>query len=75
MLNNKKNCVELAISQNCIEVFSHFAYLPYAILLDSGDSDHINSRFDMIAIEPQSTLEVKNNQTVFTQRKRHFKYC
>lgn len=68
MLNNKKNCVELAISQNCIEVFSHFAHLPYAILLDSGDSDHINSRFDMIAIEPQSTLEVKNNQTVFNNQ-------
>jgi len=68
MLNNKKNCVELAISQNCIEVFSHFAHLPYAILLDSGDSDHINSRFDIIAIEPQSTLEVKNNLTVFNNQ-------
>ena len=68
MLNNKKNCVELAISQNCIEVFSHFAHLPYAILLDSGDSDHINSRYDIIAIEPQSTLEVKNNQTVFNNQ-------
>ncbi|WP_413402426.1 aminodeoxychorismate synthase component I [Pseudoalteromonas sp. KJ71-7] len=68
MLNNKKNCVELAISQNCIEVFSHFAHLSYAILLDSGDSDHTNSRFDIIAIEPQSTLEVKNNQTVFNNQ-------
>lgn len=68
MLNNKKNCVELAISQNCIEVFSHFAHLPYAILLDSGDSDHINSRFDIIAIAPQSTLEVENNQSVFNNQ-------
>ncbi|WP_028835044.1 MULTISPECIES: aminodeoxychorismate synthase component I [unclassified Pseudoalteromonas] len=68
MLNNKKNCVELAISQNCIEVFSHFAHLPYAILLDSGDSDHINSRFDIIAIDPQRTLEVENNQSVFNNQ-------
>nr|MDC2855711.1 aminodeoxychorismate synthase component I [Ningiella sp. W23] len=56
------------MSQNCIEVFSHFAHLSYAILLDSGDSDHTNSRFDIIAIEPQSTLEVKNNQTVFNNQ-------
>jgi len=65
MLNNKKNCTKLAITQNCIDVFAHFSHLPYAILLDSANSNHINSRFDIIAIEPQSTLEVKNNQSFF----------
>ncbi|WP_273049864.1 aminodeoxychorismate synthase component I [Pseudoalteromonas sp.] len=63
MLNNKNNCIKLAIKQSCIDVFAHFAHLPYAILLDSANSEHINSRFDIIAIEPQSTLEVKNNKS------------
>ena len=65
MLNNKKNGVKLAITQNCIDVFAHFAHLPYAILLDSANSEHVNSRFDIIAIEPQSTLEVQNNKSIF----------
>ncbi|MBH0074762.1 aminodeoxychorismate synthase component I [Pseudoalteromonas sp. SWYJ118] len=63
MLNNKNNCIKLAIKQSCIDVFAHFAHLPYAILLDSANSEHVNSRFDIIAIEPQSTLEVKNNKS------------
>ena len=63
MLNNKKNCIKLGITQNCIDVFAHFSHLPYAILLDSANSNHINSRFDIVAIEPQSTLEVKNNKS------------
>ena len=63
MLNNKNNCIKLAIKQSCIDVFAHFSHLPYAILLDSANSNHINSRFDIVAIEPQSTLEVKNNKS------------
>ena len=63
MLNNKNNCIKLAIKQSCIDVFAHFSHLPYAILLDSANSNHINSRFDIVAIEPQSTLEVKNNES------------
>ena len=63
MLNNKKSCIKLGITQNCIDVFAHFSHLPYAILLDSANSNHINSRFDIVAIEPQSTLEVKNNKS------------
>jgi len=63
MLNNKNNCIKLAIKQSCIDVFAHFAHLPYAILLDSANSDHVNSRFDIIAIEPTKTLEVQNNKS------------
>lgn len=63
MLNNNKNCVKLAIKQNCIDLFAHFAHLPYAILLDSANSEHVNSRFDIIAIAPLRTLEVHNNQS------------
>ncbi|WP_372761427.1 aminodeoxychorismate synthase component I [Pseudoalteromonas sp.] len=68
MLNNEKNCTKLAITQNCIDVFAHFAHLPYAILLDSGNSDHVNSRFDIIAIAPHSTLEVINNRSMLNQQ-------
>ncbi|XQF90446.1 aminodeoxychorismate synthase component I [Pseudoalteromonas espejiana] len=68
MLNNEKNCVKLAITQNCIDVFAHFAHLPYAVLLDSANSEHINSRFDIIAIEPSSILEVDNNQSFLNQQ-------
>ena len=68
MLNNEKNCVKLAITQNCIDVFAHFAHLPYAVLLDSANSEHINSRFDIIAIKPHAILEVNNNQSVFNQQ-------
>jgi len=63
MLNNKNNCIKLAIKQSCIDVFAHFAHLHYAILLDSANSEHVNSRFDIIAIEPTKTLEVQNNKS------------
>ena len=65
MLNNKNNCVKLSIAQNCIDVFSHFSHLPHAILLDSADSEHVNSRYDIIAIEPAQLLEVSDNKTFF----------
>jgi para-aminobenzoate synthetase component 1 len=65
MLNNKKNCTKLAISQSCIDIFAHFAHLPFAILLDSANSDHVNSRFDIIAISPKNTLEVHDNHSFF----------
>ncbi|GAA60200.1 para-aminobenzoate synthetase component I [Pseudoalteromonas sp. BSi20652] len=74
MLNNKNNCIKLAIKQSCIDVFAHFAHLPYAILLDSANSGHVNSRFDIIAIEPTKTLEVQNNQS-FLNAQQNSKSC
>lgn len=68
MLNNKNNCIKLAITQSCIDVFAHFAHLPYAILLDSANSEHVDSRFDIIAIEPKSTLEVQNNLSILNNQ-------
>jgi para-aminobenzoate synthetase component 1 len=65
MLNNKINCIKLSITQNCIDVFSHFSHLPHAILLDSANSDHVNSRYDIISIEPEHLLEVSDNKTLF----------
>lgn len=71
MLNNKNNCIKLSIKQSCIDVFAHFAHLPYAILLDSANSEHANSRFDIIAIEPKHTLEVHNNQSFLNSQVSH----
>ncbi|MCQ8877156.1 aminodeoxychorismate synthase component I [Pseudoalteromonas shioyasakiensis] len=62
MIKQHKTCIQLDISLNCVEVFSYFCDLPYAVLLDSANSDHENSRFDIIAISPLMRLEVKNNQ-------------
>ncbi|WP_405632460.1 aminodeoxychorismate synthase component I [Pseudoalteromonas sp. Ld20] len=63
MINQQKTCIQLDISLNCIELFTYFAHLPYAILLDSANSHHVNSRYDIIAIVPKIRLEVKNNLT------------
>ncbi|WP_257325693.1 aminodeoxychorismate synthase component I [Pseudoalteromonas rhizosphaerae] len=63
MIKQQKTCIQLDISLNCLEVFAYFAHLPYAVLLDSANSDHINSRYDLIAIAPKMRLEVKNNHT------------
>lgn len=63
MIKQHKTCVQLDISLNCVEVFSHLAHLPYAMLLDSANSDHVNSRYDIIVIAPIRRLEVKGNQT------------
>ena len=63
MINQQKTCIQLDISLNCIELFTYFAHLPYAILLDSANSQHVNSRYDIISIAPNMRLEVKNNLT------------
>ncbi|BBN82065.1 aminodeoxychorismate synthase subunit I [Pseudoalteromonas sp. A25] len=41
-------------------VFEHFAHLPNAILLDSCNANHVNSRFDVISIEPEHLLSAKD---------------
>lgn len=65
MINDEKTCTQLNITQNCLEVFAHFADQPYAVLLDSANSEHVNSRFDIIAISPKHTLEVIDNKCFF----------
>ncbi|MGX1114249.1 para-aminobenzoate synthetase component 1 [Pseudoalteromonas sp. MBR-15] len=62
MINDENLCIKLDLTDDCISLFTHFAHLPYAVLLDSANSNHVNSRFDIIAIEPLNTLEVSNNQ-------------
>ncbi|WP_404339414.1 aminodeoxychorismate synthase component I [Pseudoalteromonas mariniglutinosa] len=61
MINDENLCIKLDLTHNCIDIFAHFAQLPFAVLLDSANSNHVNSRFDIIAIAPEKILEVKNN--------------
>ena len=63
MIQQHKNCIQLDISLNCIDLFSYFSHLPHAALLDSASKEHENSRFDIITIAPIMWLEVKNNLT------------
>ncbi|MBR9729010.1 aminodeoxychorismate synthase component I [Shewanella intestini] len=37
-------------------LFSHFAHTPWAMLLDSANTQHIDARVDIIAINPIATL-------------------
>ncbi|MBR8842709.1 MULTISPECIES: aminodeoxychorismate synthase component I [unclassified Pseudoalteromonas] len=60
MINEQINCTKLDIRHNALELFEHFANESQAILLDSSDSDHINSRYDIIAIAPINLLEAKD---------------
>ncbi|QUI70457.1 aminodeoxychorismate synthase component I [Pseudoalteromonas sp. M8] len=60
MINEQINCIKLDIRHNALELFEHFANESQAILLDSSDSDHINSRYDIIAIAPINLLEAKD---------------
>lgn len=62
MINDENLCIKLDFSSDCISLFAHFAHLPYAVLLDSANSTHVNSRFDIIAIAPLEQLEVREQQ-------------
>ncbi|WP_394174768.1 aminodeoxychorismate synthase component I [Thalassotalea litorea] len=45
------------------QIFAQLQHLPYAIWLDSNATDHPDSRFDIIAIEPVLTLQTKQGKT------------
>ena len=61
MKNEQVNCIKLDISLSTIEVFEHFAHLDLAVLLDSGNAQHANSQFDIIAINPVEVLKAENH--------------
>lgn len=44
-------------------LFSHLAHLPWAMWLDSCQSEHVDSRFDIIAWQPVATLTTQGNET------------
>jgi len=44
-------------------LFSHLAHLPWAMWLDSCESEHVDSRFDIIAWQPVATLTTQGAET------------
>ncbi len=46
-----------------LNLFSQLAHLPWAIWLDSCQSEHINSRYDILVWQPQVTLTTKGSST------------
>ncbi|MCG7533566.1 aminodeoxychorismate synthase component I [Pseudoalteromonas sp. OOF1S-7] len=62
MTNPGSNTIELDISLSTVEVFDTLASQPLAILLDSSDARHENSRFDIMSINPLCILEAKAGQ-------------
>tara|TARA_R110002126_G_scaffold15185_14_gene62543 strand:- start:4661 stop:6061 length:1401 start_codon:yes stop_codon:yes gene_type:complete len=50
-------------SADLATIFSHFADHPWAMLLDSAASDHPNSRYQIMAIQPMATLTANNGTT------------
>ncbi|ESP90333.1 MULTISPECIES: aminodeoxychorismate synthase component I [Pseudoalteromonas] len=60
MINAQNNCIAVDISLSTVEVFEQIATQHHAILLDSSDAAHENSRFDIISFAPVHVLEAKN---------------
>ncbi|GIU11054.1 MULTISPECIES: aminodeoxychorismate synthase component I [unclassified Shewanella] len=51
------------------QVFEHFSDLPWSILLDSADADHVDAKFDVICAEPIATLVTQSQSTIVTRSK------
>ncbi|WP_252738987.1 aminodeoxychorismate synthase component I [Colwellia sp. D2M02] len=60
----------LTLSKNTTPetVFACFAKQPWAMWLDSCQSNHVDSRFDIIVWQPQATLITQNKTTTITYR-------
>lgn len=54
-------------------LFSHFSHQPWSMWLDSCDSEHVDSRFDIMVWQPQATLITrgKNTQISFPNENKH----
>ncbi|MFQ3339311.1 MAG: para-aminobenzoate synthetase component 1 [Colwellia sp.] len=55
--------ISLACNTSPEDLFSHFAHQPWAMWLDSSNSDHVDSRFDIIVWQPIATLTTQGNST------------
>jgi para-aminobenzoate synthetase component 1 len=45
------------------DLFAHFADTPWSMWLDSSNSEHIDSRFDILVWQPIATLVTQGNNT------------
>ncbi|MCF6442086.1 aminodeoxychorismate synthase component I [Pseudoalteromonas luteoviolacea] len=60
MINAQNNCIAVDISLSTVEVFEKISTQDHAILLDSSDAAHENSRYDIISFSPAHVLEARN---------------
>ncbi|MGB0843019.1 MAG: chorismate-binding protein, partial [Pseudoalteromonas shioyasakiensis] len=74
MINEQINCKKLDIKLSTELVFEQFAHLPHAVLLDSSNAQHENSRYDIISFEPKHLVEAKNKH-VFLDGKQQTQSC
>mgnify|MGYP000011429054 FL=1 len=74
MINEQINCKKLDIKLSTELVFEQFAHLPHAVLLDSSNAQHENSRYDIISFEPKHLVEAKNKH-VFLDGKQQAQSC
>jgi para-aminobenzoate synthetase component 1 len=47
------------------DIFSSMSQQPWAMWLDSGNSDHVDSRFDILVWQPVATITTQGNCTEF----------
>ncbi len=68
MTNSQLHCIKVPLQAQPCDVFTHFHHLAGAIFLDSASDEHVNSRFDIIAINPQKWLSVKDAQVTIDEQ-------
>lgn len=67
-------CVQtLAVSDtfSILDLFQHFAHQHWAVLLDSADSQHPDSRFDIMVAQPVATLVTQGKSTSISHGETH----
>ncbi|KAF7770193.1 para-aminobenzoate synthetase component I [Pseudoalteromonas citrea] len=74
MINEQINCKKLDISLSTVALFEQFAHLPHAILLDSSNAQHENSRYDIISINPVHVLEAKSQHVFLDGEQTHLSW-
>jgi len=55
--------INLQASTTPATLFAHFADKPWSMWLDSSNSEHIDSRFDIIVWQPIATIVTRGNNT------------
>ncbi|TPH12482.1 aminodeoxychorismate synthase component I [Litorilituus lipolyticus] len=57
---------ELALSEQCspLTLFTSLSATPWSMWLDSGDSEHVDSRFDILVWQPEITLTTQGRNTL-----------
>lgn len=55
------------IQSTAQQIFSKIAHLPWAVLLESASTDHIDSRFDIFSADPIATLQTVGAITAITE--------